>query len=114
MKSEVLPIYFLFIGVGADLTPDFASCALNRTISATWACRPQRLVMNTCMVAHATPEEQDRAREEWFATRDVRRKEREEKEKKRLEQKKFHNEWWGLDDDGKRILHKPGEEEKKK
>ena len=33
---------------------DFASCALNRTFSATWVCRQQRLAMNSCMVSHAT------------------------------------------------------------
>ncbi len=76
--------------------PDFASCALNRTISATWACRSQRLNMNKCMISHATQEEQDEAREQWFATRDKRRDEREAKERKRKEQEKLHREWWGL------------------
>ena len=75
---------------------DFASCALNRTISATWACRTERLAMNSCMVSHATQAEQDAAREEWFATRDVRIRQREEKEKKKKEQEKFHREWWGM------------------
>lgn len=75
---------------------DFASCALNRTISATWACRPERLAMNSCMVSHATQQEQDAAREEWFAGREDRARQREEKEKKRKEQEKFHREWWGL------------------
>jgi len=59
--------------------------------------------MNTCMVKHATQEEQDRAREEWFATRDQRKKEREQKERRRIEQEKFHREWWGLDDQGRRV-----------
>lgn len=67
--------------------------------------------MNSCMVAHATQEEQDRAREEWFATRDFRRKEREEKEAKRKEQEKFHREWWGLDEQGRRIVDKQGREQ---
>lgn len=75
---------------------DFASCALNRTISATWACRTQRLAMNGCMISHASRQEQDAAREEWFATRDERIRQREEKEKKKKEQEKFHREWWGL------------------
>jgi COX assembly protein 1 len=48
--------------------------------------------MNNCMVAHATPAEHDAAREEWFATRLERQREREKKE----EQEKFHREWWGL------------------
>ena len=75
---------------------DFASCALNRTISATWACRSQRLAMNGCMIAHASQREQDAAREEWFATRDERIRQRQEKEIKKKEQEKFHREWWGL------------------
>ena len=78
------------------LLTDFASCALNRTISATWACRTQRLSMNKCMIAHATQEEQDAAREEWFASRDKRIEEREAKERRKIEQEKFHREWWGL------------------
>lgn len=45
--------------------------------------------MNSCMLAHAKPEEEDRAREEWFATYEQRRREREEEaarvEKRRKE-----------------------------
>jgi COX assembly protein 1 len=52
--------------------------------------------MNNCMIAHATPAEQDAAREEWFATRLERQREREKKEERRKEQEKFHREWWGL------------------
>lgn len=48
------------------------------------------------MIAHATPAEEDAAREEWFATRLVRQREREKKEERRKEQEKFHREWWGL------------------
>lgn len=48
------------------------------------------------MVAHATPAEQDAAREEWFATRLKRQKEREAREERRKEQDRFHREWWGL------------------
>ncbi|KAI9368099.1 hypothetical protein BJX61DRAFT_546857 [Aspergillus egyptiacus] len=55
----------------------FAECAVNRTVTATWVCRTQRLAMNSCMVAHAKPEEEDRAREEWFATHEERRRAKE-------------------------------------
>lgn len=48
------------------------------------------------MVEHATQQNQDAAREEWFATRLERQRLREEKERKRIEQEKFHKEWWGL------------------
>lgn len=36
--------------------------------------------MNSCMIAHAKPEEEDLAREEWFAGRDERRRKREQDE----------------------------------
>ena len=75
---------------------DFAACALHRTFSATWVCRPERHIMNSCMLVHATQHEQDAAREEWFATRGQRMQEREAKERKKAEQEKFHREWWGL------------------
>ena len=52
--------------------------------------------MNKCMIGHATQEEQDAAREEWFASRDKRIEEREAKERRKIEQEKFHREWWGL------------------
>ncbi|GAM87419.1 hypothetical protein ANO11243_054430 [Dothideomycetidae sp. 11243] len=85
---------------------DFAACATNRTLTAPFVCRAQRRAMNTCMLQFATQDEQDRAREEWFATRDLRRRERELKEEKRKEQEKFHREWWGLDDQGRRVFEK--------
>ncbi|CAG7925092.1 unnamed protein product [Penicillium olsonii] len=58
----------------------FAECAVNRTITATWVCRQQRLAMNSCMIAHAKPEEEDRAREEWFAGIEERRRVRDEEQ----------------------------------
>ncbi|RHZ45016.1 uncharacterized protein CDV56_101794 [Aspergillus thermomutatus] len=63
---------------GANSAAAFAECAVNRTVTATWVCRAQRLAMNSCMVAHAKPEEEDRAREEWFATHEERRRAKEE------------------------------------
>jgi COX assembly protein 1 len=45
--------------------------------------------MNSCMLAHAKPEEEDRAREEWFASYEERRRARDEElarvEKRRAE-----------------------------
>lgn len=52
--------------------------------------------MNHCMLRHATPAEHDRAREEWFAQRQQRAREREKKDRRKIEQEKFHREWWGL------------------
>lgn len=65
----------------------FAECAVGRTITQTWVCRDQRLAMNSCMVAHASREEEDRAREEWFATHEERRRAREE-ENARVEKRR--------------------------
>ena len=81
----------------ADTLQEFAKCATNRTISATWACRQQRLAMNGCMVQHATQRMQDEARKEWFANMEVRRKEREEKEKQRIVAEEFNRQWWKKD-----------------
>jgi COX assembly protein 1 len=56
------------------------------------------------MKTYATQDEQDRAREEWFNTRDKRKQEREKKEERRKEQEAFHREWWGLDEQGRKKL----------
>lgn len=50
--------------------------------------------MNTCMKQFATREEQDAAREEWFAGLDKRAEERAEKEKKKKVDEKFWRDWW--------------------
>ncbi|KAI1000894.1 hypothetical protein K3495_g7305 [Podosphaera aphanis] len=90
----------------------FADCALGRTFTAPFKCREPNRAMNSCMLAHATQSEQDAAREEWFATRLQRQKEREKKEERRKEQEKFHREWWGLSVDerggekGREIMKK--------
>lgn len=78
------------------LVLDFAICSKNRTLSISWGCKEQRLAMTSCMTSYATQEEQDAAREEWFATIDVRIRQREEDEKKRKEQDKLRREWWDL------------------
>jgi COX assembly protein 1 len=77
-EAQVRALYYA--NVRARCAPEiqqFAACALNRTITVTWMCRAQRLAMNSCMVAHATVEEEDRAREEWLRGREERRRERE-------------------------------------
>lgn len=80
----------------ADEVRAFAECAKEHTFTVSFACRQLTLAMNSCMAAHATQAEHDRAREEWFAGRMARAKERERKERRKLEQEKFHREWWGL------------------
>ncbi|KAK2003901.1 hypothetical protein LX36DRAFT_650559 [Colletotrichum falcatum] len=74
----------------------FADCALNRTFTVSFVCRTQLRAMNGCMKAHATPQEHDAAREEWFAKRLERQKERERKAVKKAQQEDFIREWWGL------------------
>ncbi|EED22248.1 conserved hypothetical protein [Talaromyces stipitatus ATCC 10500] len=80
-EQQVKEIYYKRVrGYCAPEIKAFAECARGRTFTTTWVCREQRLAMNTCMLAHAKPEELDRAREEWFAGREARRREREEQE----------------------------------
>lgn len=50
--------------------------------------------MNGCMLSYATIEEQDRAREEWFATRDDRRRDRAQKEQEHQEALQKKREYW--------------------
>jgi COX assembly protein 1 len=74
----------------------FADCALGRTFTVPFACRKPHNAMNACMKAHATPAEQDAAREEWFAKRLERQTEKERKARRKMEQETFLREWWGL------------------
>ena len=55
--------------------------------------------MNGCMNRHATQAEHDAAREEWFAMRIERQRERERKSKVAVAQEDFMREWWGLPED---------------
>lgn len=63
-------------------------------------------MMNNCMKIHATPEEQDAAREEWFEKRVERQKEKERKARRKLEQEKFLREWWGLPEKDREIARR--------
>ncbi|KAH9230037.1 hypothetical protein K456DRAFT_1727720 [Colletotrichum gloeosporioides 23] len=76
--------------------PPFADCALNRTFTVSFVCSDQLRAMNGCMKAHATPQNHDAAREEWFAKRLERQRERERKAVKKSQQEDFIREWWGL------------------
>jgi hypothetical protein len=94
-QTSVLPVYMLD-RILNSWDAVFAECALGRTFTAPFKCRQQNRTMNNCMVTHATQAEQDAAREEWFATRLKRQREREAREERKKEQEKFHREWWGL------------------
>ncbi|KAL8393565.1 hypothetical protein RB595_003346 [Gaeumannomyces hyphopodioides] len=87
----------------------FADCAMGRTFSVPFACREAHRVMNGCMKAHATEAEHDAAREEWFAGRLERQRERERKARRKLEQERFHREWWGLPERDREDLRREEE-----
>lgn len=90
----------------------FAACALGRTFSVPFACREPHRVMNACMKRHATPEEEDAAREDWFARRQERARERQEKERRKAEQQRFMREWWGLEESEREEQLRRAAEEK--
>ncbi|PUU76628.1 cytochrome c oxidase biogenesis protein Cmc1 like-domain-containing protein [Tuber borchii] len=74
-EGQVRDLYYARVrSLCAEEIKQFAACARNRTVSATWACRAERKGMNSCMVFHATQENQDIAREEWFRRRLERRR----------------------------------------
>jgi len=81
-EGQVRDLYYARVrGLCAEEIRLFAECARNRTVSATWACRIERGAMNKCMVANATPKNEDAAREEWFRQRMEKRRLREQDEK---------------------------------
>ncbi|KAL4799021.1 cytochrome c oxidase biogenesis protein Cmc1 like-domain-containing protein [Aspergillus venezuelensis] len=87
-EAEVKQLYYKRVrSLCAPEIKAFAECAVNRTVTATWVCRAQRLAMNSCMVEHAKPEEEDKAREEWFAGHEERRRAKNE-ELERVEKRR--------------------------
>ncbi|ATY62898.1 Cytochrome c oxidase biogenesis [Cordyceps militaris] len=77
----------------------FAACALGRTFTVSFACRAEHRAMNGCMKLHANQAEHDAAREEWFAMRMDRQRQREAKNKVAVAQEEFMHDWWGLPED---------------
>lgn len=102
--------------LNVDIFLAFAACALGRTLTVSFACRAEHRVMNNCMKLHATPEEHDAAREEWFAMRMERHRQRERKAKMAVAQEEFLREWWGLPEEVRasrqRELEKLGQAER--
>ncbi|PKS12815.1 hypothetical protein jhhlp_001027 [Lomentospora prolificans] len=116
-EAQVRDIYYA--RVRSHCAPEikaFAECAAGRTFTVSFACREPLRAMNSCMKAHATQAEQDAAREEWFAMRLARQKERERKELKKTAQEDFMREWWGMperDEESRRkLLEKLAREER--
>lgn len=66
------------------------------------------------MKQHATPREQDAAREEWFAQRQERVKAKIEKQRRKEEQARFVREWWGLEESEREAQIRRLDEEKLK
>ncbi|KAM7202378.1 Cytochrome c oxidase biogenesis protein Cmc1 like domain containing protein [Rhypophila sp. PSN 637] len=96
-EAQVRDIYYARVRARcAEEIKAFAACALGRTFTVAFMCSDQQRKMNSCMKVHATQEEQDAAREEWFAKRMERQKERERKARRKAEQEAFLREWWGL------------------
>ncbi|KAI5801532.1 cytochrome c oxidase biogenesis protein Cmc1 like-domain-containing protein [Peziza echinospora] len=78
-ESQVRDIWYARVrGICATEIKAFAECATNRTITATWKCKAERGNMNNCMVLHATQEELDNARQDWFKLRLEKRRLRDE------------------------------------
>ncbi|EME83278.1 uncharacterized protein MYCFIDRAFT_45911 [Pseudocercospora fijiensis CIRAD86] len=97
-EAQVRELYYKRVRTKcADEVRDFASCCQSQPFTATFMCRKQQKLMNNCMMQYATQAEQDAAREEWFATIDKRKEEREAKEAKRKEDEKFWRQWWDKD-----------------
>ncbi|TGZ76241.1 hypothetical protein EX30DRAFT_324941 [Ascodesmis nigricans] len=81
-EAQVRDLYYARVrGLCAEEIRIFADCARGKTVSATWMCRQERQAMNRCMIAQATPENMDAAREEWFKKRLEKRRAKEEAEK---------------------------------
>ncbi|KAK2595643.1 hypothetical protein QQS21_006614 [Conoideocrella luteorostrata] len=96
-ESQVRDIYYARVRKQcAEEIKAFAACAQVSNFAVTFSCRAEHRVMNNCMKLHATPEEHDAAREEWFAMRMERHKQRERKAKVAAAQEEFIREWWGL------------------
>ncbi|EFY96385.1 uncharacterized protein G6M90_00g026940 [Metarhizium brunneum] len=116
-ESQVRDIYYARVrSQCAEEIKAFAACALGRTLTVSFACRAEHRVMNNCMKLHATPEEHDAAREEWFAMRMERHRQRERKAKMAVAQEEFLREWWGLPEEVRasrqRELEKLGQAER--
>lgn len=94
-EQEVRDIYYRNVRAKcSDQIREFAHCATGRTITIPFKCRQERKAMETCMIGFATREEEDLAREEWFAKIGERRRKLEEEEKWKSDQKALKAEWW--------------------
>ncbi|KAF3049550.1 hypothetical protein E8E11_003192 [Didymella keratinophila] len=101
-EQQVRDLYYKNVRAKcADEIEAFASCALGRTLTMIYACRAPRLAMNACMLQYQNQDELDKARSEWFALAEERKKARQEHKRKLEEARGKHKEWWNLDDSGR-------------
>ncbi|KAI9718509.1 MAG: hypothetical protein M1828_006692 [Chrysothrix sp. TS-e1954] len=102
-ESEVRDLYYKRVrDACAPEIKAFAHCCAGRTFSISWRCRGERKGMEECMIKRATREEEDAAREEWFARIPERKKEREELEGWKEGQRRMKREWWKEWEEGKK------------
>jgi hypothetical protein len=78
---------------------EFAECAKIHPILVSYTCRTQKSAMNTCLRAHGTLAERDRAREAWFEAKRLKRQEEAEREKDKASRL----------DEGKKVWSLPAE-----
>ncbi|KAF2663517.1 hypothetical protein BT63DRAFT_484248 [Microthyrium microscopicum] len=109
-ESEIRDIYHKAVrSKCSDQIAKFAACAKANVVSVNFTCSSEKLNMNHCLRLHATQEEEDRARAEWFSKLDHRRKEREKEAQDRIENEKKLKDWWGMDDNWNRVRGPEGE-----
>ncbi|CAI6090467.1 unnamed protein product [Clonostachys chloroleuca] len=107
-ESQVRDIYYARVRkLCSDEIKAFADCALGRTFTVSFQCREQHREMNSCLTRFATPAEHDAAREEWFAMRLERQRERERKARMAAAQEEFLREWWALPEEVRLSRPKP-------
>ncbi|KAH7112457.1 cytochrome c oxidase biogenesis protein Cmc1 like-domain-containing protein [Dendryphion nanum] len=101
-EQQVRDIYYRNVREKcAEEIKAFAACAAGRTVTMVWACRDQKIAMNSCMIQFQGQDEMDKARREWFKLAGERRRLKEEAAAKLEDARRKHKEWWNLDEQGK-------------
>jgi COX assembly protein 1 len=77
-----------------------------------WACREQKLIMNSCLLSYQGPDEMDKARAQWFKEAGERKRAKEEKARKAEEAMKKHREYWGIEERERLLREKNAKEQR--
>ncbi|KEY74009.1 hypothetical protein S7711_02603 [Stachybotrys chartarum IBT 7711] len=113
-EAQVRDVYHARVRrICAEEIKAFAACAVGRTFTVAFACKDQHRAMNNCMKVHATREEHDAARQEWFSMRQERQRKREQKARMAAAQEEFMREWWDLPEDVRLSRKKSMEEQRR-